>query len=83
VSKEVVEAAYKRGYIKTKEVNAMSPEKAKEKAGFEALSWGLNSKGFAKRARKILRWTPTGKSLKGSILDIVDEEAERLGLKKG
>jgi nucleoside-diphosphate-sugar epimerase len=83
VSKEVGEAAYKQGYIKTKEVNAMTPEKAKEKAGFEALSWGLNSKGFAKRARKVLGWKPTGKSLKECIPDIVDGEAEKLGLKKG
>jgi hypothetical protein len=61
----------------------MTPEKAKEKAGFEALSWGLNSKGFAKRARKVLGWKPTGKSLKECIPDIVDGEAEKLGLKKG
>jgi nucleoside-diphosphate-sugar epimerase len=83
VSKQVGEEAYKQGYIKTKEVNAMEPEKAKEQAGFEAFSWGLNSKGFAKRARKVLGWKPTGKSLKECIPEIVDGEAEMLGLKKG
>lgn len=83
VSKEVAEAAYKQGYIKTKEVNAMSPEVAKEKAGYEAVSWGLNSRGSARRARKFLGWKPVGKSLKECIPDIVDGESESLGLKKG
>jgi nucleoside-diphosphate-sugar epimerase len=83
ISKEVGEAAYKQGYIKTKEVNAMSPEVAEEKAGFQAASWGLNSRGFANRARKILGWKPTAKSLKECIPDIVDGEAATMGLKKG
>ena len=83
VSKEVAEAAYKAGYIKTKEVDVVNVEVAKEKAGMQALTWGLNSKGFAKRARKVLGWKPAGKSLKESIPDIVDGEARSLGLKKG
>jgi nucleoside-diphosphate-sugar epimerase len=83
VSKAVAEAAYKKGYIKTKEVNAMDPDKAKERAGFEGLSWGLNSKGVAKRARKVLGWKPTGQSLEECIPAIVDGEAQSLGLKKG
>jgi hypothetical protein len=83
VSHAVAEAAYRQGYIKTMEIKVMSQDKAKEKPGFEALSWGLNSKGFAKRARKVLGWNPTGKNLKECIPDIVDGEAERLGLKSG
>lgn len=83
VSKEVGEAAYKQGYIKTKEVERMSSDEAMEKVGMQAMTWGLNSKGFAKRARKILGWQPTGKSLNELIPDIVDSEAASLGLKKG
>ena len=49
----------------------------------QALTWGLNSKGFAKRARKFLGWSPKGKSLKDEIPEIVDGEAAALGLKKG
>ena len=49
----------------------------------QGLTWGLNSKGFAKRARKFLGWSPKGKSLKNSIPDIVDGEATALGLKVG
>ena len=61
----------------------MSVDKAKETAGFEASSWGLNSKGYAKRARKLLGWNPKGKSLKDEIPVIVDSEATALGLKAG
>jgi len=81
VSKQVGEAAYHKGYIKEEKVKPMSPEEAKE-AGFDP-SWGLNSKGYAKRARKYLGWKPKGRSLKDEIPYIVDGEAERLGLKIG
>jgi len=49
----------------------------------QGLTWGLNSKGFARRAKKILGWAPNGKSLKDEIPDIVSLEAEVLGLKIG
>jgi hypothetical protein len=61
----------------------MSPDEASKQAGFEALSWGLNSKGYAKRARKYLGGKPKARSLKDEIPDIVDGEAEILGLKVG
>jgi len=83
LSKQVGEVAYKKGYIKHQDVKAMSPEEAKKLAGFEAESWGLNSKGYAKRARKFLGWKPKGRSLKEEIPDIVEVEAKKLGLKPG
>ncbi|KAF7872765.1 uncharacterized protein EAF02_008836 [Botrytis sinoallii] len=83
ISAQVGADAFAKGLIKTKEVAAMDVDEAKELAGFEAISWGLNSKGFAKRARKYLGWNPTGRSLKEEIPFIVDEEAEREGLTKG
>ena len=83
VSKQVAEEAYKQGYIKTKEVKPMSIEEAFETAGFEAESWGLNSKGYAKRARQFLGWQPKAKSLEDEIPGIVDGEAKALGLKPG
>ena len=83
VSKQVGEVAYKKGYIKSKEVTTMNPDEAMAKAGFEAVSWGLNSKGFAKRGRKVLGWNPKGKSLEEEIPDIVDGEARSLGLRVG
>lgn len=83
LSKQVGEVAFERGYIKEKEVKAMPQDEAKKAAGFQAESWGLNSKGFARRARKYLGWKPKGRSLKEEIPDIVDGEAETLGLKTG
>ncbi|TVY21279.1 Uncharacterized protein LARI1_G000428 [Lachnellula arida] len=83
ISKEVGQVAFSKGYVKVKETRVMSVDEAKEAYGFEALTWGLNSKGFAKRARKYLGWKPEGKSLKDEIPDIVDSEARSLGLKPG
>ena len=81
LSKKIGEVAYQKGYIKEKGVKPMSPEEAKAVAGFEALSWGLNSKGFAKRARQYLGWKPKGRSLENEIPYIIDGEAENIGMK--
>jgi len=51
VSKQVAEETYKQGYIKTKEVQPMRVDEAKETAGFEASSWGLNSLNDMRRGR--------------------------------
>jgi nucleoside-diphosphate-sugar epimerase len=83
LSKKIGELAYHKGYIKEKGVKPISPEEAKEVAGFEALSWGLNSKGFAKRARQYLAWKPKGRSLENEIPYIIDGEAENIGMKIG
>lgn len=83
VSKEIGQAAYKAGYVATPDVEPISVEDAKEAYGFEALSWGLNSKGFAKRARKLLGWKPHGESLSEVIPQIIEAEAKDLGLKPG
>lgn len=83
ISKQVAEEAYKSGYISSDKVEAMDVEDAKEAAGFEALSWGLNSKGSAGRARKFLGWNPIGTSLKDEIPAIIKLEAERLGIEVG
>ena len=47
-------------------------------AGFQAASWGLNSRGGAVRARKFLGWTPKERRLEEEIPDIVRAEGERL-----
>ncbi|RDL32409.1 NAD(P)-binding protein [Venustampulla echinocandica] len=83
ISKAVAEDAFKKGYIKERECIVMTPEDAKVTAGFEALSWGLNSRGFARRARKYLGWKPEGRSLRDEIPFIVDSEARTLGLNPG
>ncbi len=83
VSNQVGEAAFQKGYIKEKGAKSMNMEEMRKIAGWEAASWGLNSKGSAKRARKYLGWKPKGRSLKDEIPDIVDSEAKVLGIKVG
>ncbi len=83
VSRQVAIAAYEKGYIKEKALRHINAEEADKVGGGEALTWGQNSKGFAKRARKYLGWNPKGRSLKDEIPYIVDSEATLLGLKLG
>jgi nucleoside-diphosphate-sugar epimerase len=78
VSKQVAEAAFDQGYIKTKELKSLPVDKL---VGPE-FTFGLNSRGDAKRARKFLGWKPT-KHLKDEISNIVTSEAALLGLKPG
>jgi len=80
VSKWVAEDGFKKGYLKTDEVQSMEVDDAKEVAGFEAVSWGLNSRGTAKRARQYLGWKPHGPSLKEVIPLMIDAEAKKQGL---
>lgn len=65
----------------TDPIQPLDVAEAKEIAGFEAASYGLNSRGYAKRARKYLGWNPSAPSLKEEVPNIVDVEAELLGLK--
>lgn len=83
LSKRIAEIAYKKGYIGTDEVKVFTIEEAKEAADMQAATWGLNSKGFAKRAKKYLGWKPIGKSLEDELEDIVVAEAKTLGIEKG
>ena len=71
------EATHKR-YISEPKEDALSKDAALEQAGFEAVSWGLNSRGKAERARKVLGWNPTQQSIEGEISNIFNEERERL-----
>jgi nucleoside-diphosphate-sugar epimerase len=77
VSKQIAEAAFDQGYIKTKELKTVHLSQV-DGAG---ATWGLNSKGEAKRARKYLGWNPKGRTLKDEIPYIVTSEAALLGLK--
>lgn len=83
ISKQVGKIAFEKGYIKTPEVDTMEVQEANKRVGSEALTWGLNSKGYAKRARKYLGWTPKGKTLEEELPGIVVGEAKALGIEKG
>ncbi|KAI9045401.1 nucleoside-diphosphate-sugar epimerase [Aspergillus affinis] len=53
-------------------------EAMKSSAGFEAASWGLNSRGSALRARKTVGWEPQERSLQDEVPEIIRSEAARL-----
>jgi len=65
--------ALELGLVENKDENlqetSLGKEKAIEQAGFEAVSWGFNSRGKAERAKKVLGW----QAKKGKIEDHVDE----------
>ncbi|KAI9925050.1 hypothetical protein ASPWEDRAFT_45191 [Aspergillus wentii DTO 134E9] len=72
------EAAAKLGYIPQGKAETIDLEDAKKYAGFESLSWGMNSRGRAQRARHLLDWKPSRPSLVSELPTIVRSEYERL-----
>lgn len=82
LSAEIGQEAYKQGFLKvTPELRDWSINEAvKSSAGFEAASWGMNSRGKAKRARKVLGWKPQERSLSEEVPDIVRSKATKAGL---
>lgn len=81
ISKQVGKIAFEKGFIKEKDAKAMNVDEIKGLVGFEGVSWGLNSKGFAKRAREYLGWKPHARSLEEELPYIIQSEAERKGIK--
>jgi nucleoside-diphosphate-sugar epimerase len=76
MGKKASELKFVKGELKEE---SLGKEKALEQAGFEALSWGLNSRGKAERARRLLGWKPYRPSLEDEIETILKEEKSRLG----
>lgn len=75
ISKKAVEL----GYIKDPKEGSLSKDEALEQAGFEAVSWGLNSRGKAERAKKYLGWKPHRASIEVEAENILKDEKARLG----
>lgn len=70
----------KQGFMAEAKVEVTTLEKVTNQGIFAGVSWGLNSKGFASRARKNLGWEPTRRSIKDAIPETVSSEAKRLGI---
>ncbi|TPR11773.1 hypothetical protein CAN33_0050390 [Aspergillus niger] len=66
------------GFIPSAEEEAFGFEEAQKWAGYEAASWGLNSRCQASRARLLLGWQPSAPSLESELRDIVKGEYRRL-----
>lgn len=78
LSKLIASEAAKAGYIPAPETFSLNKDEAWELADFQALSWGLNSRGKARRARKFLGWSPKAPSLEQEVPGIVKSEYELL-----
>lgn len=78
LARQIGEEAAKLGYIRHPKEDSLSKDDALDQAGFEAVSWGLNSRGKAERARKYLGWNPSRPSIEQEVPQILKEERERL-----
>ena len=78
LSRVISSRAKSLGFISDPKERAVGKDEAIELAGFEAVSWGLNSRGKAERARKYLKWTPKKASIEDHADEILKDEHERL-----
>ncbi|KAM0286896.1 hypothetical protein ACHAO9_008021 [Fusarium lateritium] len=78
ISTLIAKEARKQGLIDSDETKVLDVDEAQKKLGFQALSWGLNSRGEAKRARKYLGWKPESPSLEEWLPESVQVEAKLL-----
>lgn len=71
--------AHELGLVDKKlEENSLGKDKAVEQAGFEAVSWGFNSRGRAERAGKVVGWKPVHRGIEGAVDEILKDEKSRL-----
>jgi nucleoside-diphosphate-sugar epimerase len=82
VGQYIADAAYKDGFIKSKDVKSLTPEEVEplREGGKGSYLWGVNSRSRAERASKVLGWEPKGKSVEEETPEAVLIEAKALGL---
>jgi len=78
LARTVAGKAVEMGYISDAKEGSLDKEEAIKQAGFEAVSWGLNSRGKAGRARKYLGWNPVQPSIEDEVPRILEQEYERM-----
>lgn len=83
VAKAVGAKAFELGYLDKKpEPKSLSKQEALDAAGFEAVSWGLNSRAKGERLSKVLGWKPSRPDLFETIDEIVKQEHADLSKSK-
>lgn len=82
ISKAVASAAHKQGFILSDKVETHSDEEINEMCQFGTALWGANSRCRAIRARKLLGWSPKGRSIEEEIPDTMASEADLRGFVK-
>ncbi|KAL4893259.1 hypothetical protein BDV59DRAFT_201848 [Aspergillus ambiguus] len=78
LTREMAKRATDLGYIPQPVAEPIDLDEAKKYAGFESLSWGMNSRGRARRARNLLGWKPYRPSLEAELPAILKDEWDRL-----
>ncbi|KAL5357313.1 hypothetical protein BJX96DRAFT_181576 [Aspergillus floccosus] len=78
LARGMAQRATELGYIPQPVAEPINLDDAKKYAGFESLSWGMNSRGRARRARNLLGWKPHRPSLEAEVPAILKDEWERL-----
>ena len=79
LARKISSTAAERGYIAANPPEKeLGKDEAFEVAGFEAVSWGWNSRGKAERLRKFLNWEPKEKSIEDEVGHIIEVERGRL-----
>ncbi|EMC97455.1 hypothetical protein BAUCODRAFT_452817 [Baudoinia panamericana UAMH 10762] len=74
----IASEAGKLGFVGELKQRALSKDEAMQQAGFEAVSWGWNSRGKAERAKRLLKWQPSGPSIEDEAVNIIKDEHSRL-----
>ena len=83
ISKLVASAAHKQGFIHSDDVVSLSAVEIAKLHPWGAMLWGANSRCKAIRARKLLGWSPTERTIQEEVPDAVHSEAVALGLVEG
>jgi nucleoside-diphosphate-sugar epimerase len=79
LARSIATQAAQLGYIsRDPKEGSLGKAEAIKQAGFEAVSWGLNSRGKAERARKYLGWQPVKPSIEDEVLNIIKQERESM-----
>ena len=71
----------KQGFMAEPKVEVTTLDNTRDQGLWSSVTWGINSKSFANRARKNLGWEPTRGGIEDAIAEIVASEAKRLGIK--
>ena len=83
ISKQVATEAHKQGFLQTDEVVTVPDAAIDKLTPYATFMFGTNSRCKAIRARKLLGWSPKGRSMEDEIPDAVASEARRSGLVEG
>ncbi|CAI6253056.1 unnamed protein product [Periconia digitata] len=83
LARKMGEKAVELGLVKTDggaklEEKKLAKQEALDRAGFEAVSWGLNSRGKAERGNKTVGWVPNKGKIEDYVEEILKDEKERL-----